>query len=449
MNVSLGAQRVMILRQKKATILAAQQGGSQTGTIERPAQRVPLPHNSLFVLGPETNKRWLHGIRKDGRHDSLKTPEELAFSGERISLTFRYIGTFLSADGTKIYGQGGTAKAKEDAKTVINGDREAVQRMIDAFGFENQQSDGFNWDATYGAVRISTLDNGLTNIEGYLFRGLMFSILKLFSHFKRSSRCCTMSTVLFQVGEFRWHSMKRSVPNDCNGIKSLNRSQQVSFDQKRLKVMSNPKETRTLEFLALNHRGKAPVLVDGDTVINESLAILLYIEDYFAPNIPLLPSITEKTARARALARLQETENLHHVYDELEDSYFNAANNVTPPLSAERRAELIANIEAELQFWEKYAGEYAEGTGFIAGDKFTLVDCALFPLLGYMLHRGFEWDDTKWPNLHKYYDHVWEKECAKMAQPDGWHSNGRANVFKATRGGAQPIYEGHTSPIHV
>jgi len=165
-NVSLGAQRVMILRQKKATILAAQRGGSQSGSTERPSQRVPLPHNSLFVLGPETNKRWLHGIRKDGRQESLKTPEELAFSGERVSLTFRYIATFLSADGTKIYGQGGTAKTKEDAKAVINGDREAAQKMINAFGFENQQGDDFDWDATYGTVSMSALDNGPTKSEG-------------------------------------------------------------------------------------------------------------------------------------------------------------------------------------------------------------------------------------------------------------------------------------------
>ena len=241
--------------------------------------------------------------------------------------------------------------------------------------------------------------------------------------------------------------MKRFVLNDFNSRQSLNPSQRVIFDQKRLKVMLRPKETRSPEFLALNHRGKTPVLVDSNTIINESLAILFYIEDYFAPNIPLLPPITEKAARARTLARIQETENLHRVYDELEDGYFDGANNITPPLSAERRGELIADIEAELHYWEKYAGEYGGETGFIAGDRFTLADCAFFPLLGYMLHRGFEWDDTKWPNLHKYYYRVWEKECAKEAQPDGWQSHGRANVFKATRGGAQPIYEGHSS-IH-
>lgn len=280
-----------------------------------------------------------------------------------------------------------------------------------------------------------------------MFRVLMFSILKSSSCIKRPSHYCTMSTVPFRAGGFRWHSMKRYVPNDFIGIQSLSTFQQVTFDQKRLRVMSQPKETRSAEFLALNHRGKTPVLVDGDTIVNESLAILCYIEDYFTPGTPLLPPITEKTARARTLARIQETENLHHIYDALEDSHFDGANDITPPLPAERRAELIAGIESELRFWEKYAGEHG-GAGFIAGDKFTLADCAFFPLLGYMLHRGFEWDDTKWPSLHKYYDRVWEKECAKKAQPDGWQSHGRANVFKATRGGAQPIYEGHSSPIH-
>lgn len=145
-NVSLGATRVMILRTKKDALPPKEDATAKT---ERPAQRIPLLHNSMFVLGPESNKRWLHGIRQDKRADFLKTKEEMEYGGERISLTFRHIGTFLSADQTKIYGQGSTGKTKEEARTVINGDREAAQKMIDAFGFENQQSD-FDWDATYG-----------------------------------------------------------------------------------------------------------------------------------------------------------------------------------------------------------------------------------------------------------------------------------------------------------
>ena len=45
-------------------------------------------------------------------------------------------------------------------------------------------------------------------------------------------------------------------------------------------------ETRTPEFLALNPRGKVPTLVDGDTVVNESIAILAYL-DRKLPDPPL------------------------------------------------------------------------------------------------------------------------------------------------------------------
>ena len=33
-------------------------------------QRISLPHNSLFVLGWESNREWLHGIRKVSAHKS-------------------------------------------------------------------------------------------------------------------------------------------------------------------------------------------------------------------------------------------------------------------------------------------------------------------------------------------------------------------------------------------
>lgn len=142
-NVSLGAQRVMTLRRKRDGLPNAGQDG-----VVRPSQRIPLPHNSMFVLGLETNAKWLHAINHDKRPIETKSPEERFMSGERISLTFRQIGTFLSADESRIYGQGAKGKTREDARPVVNGTREAA-RLLEAFGKENQQS-GFDWDAVYG-----------------------------------------------------------------------------------------------------------------------------------------------------------------------------------------------------------------------------------------------------------------------------------------------------------
>jgi len=72
-NVSLGAQRVMTLRMKKDG--AQRLPDAETGA-PRPTQRIPLPHNSMFVLGPETNKKWLHGINHDNRPLHLKDDAE-------------------------------------------------------------------------------------------------------------------------------------------------------------------------------------------------------------------------------------------------------------------------------------------------------------------------------------------------------------------------------------
>jgi len=159
-NVSLGAQRVMTLRMKKD---GAQKLPGAEAAISRPAQRIPLPHNSMFVLGPETNKKWLHGINHDNRPFRQKDDAERYQNGERISLTFRHIGTFLTKDMSMIYGQGSTGIAggdttegkpkKEDKKRVVNGtekgNTDTPHKLIQAFGKENGQSD-FDWDKWYG-----------------------------------------------------------------------------------------------------------------------------------------------------------------------------------------------------------------------------------------------------------------------------------------------------------
>lgn len=147
-NVSLGAQRTMILRTKASGTETADHDDSSSGA-GRHTQRIPMPHESVFVLGPKTNMRWLHGIRADKRPDEAKSAEERAFNGERISLTFRSIGTFIHPTKQTIWGQGAVAKSEDAARPVIHGDAAETERLIQAFGRENRDSD-FDWDAVYG-----------------------------------------------------------------------------------------------------------------------------------------------------------------------------------------------------------------------------------------------------------------------------------------------------------
>lgn len=86
----------------------------------------------------------------------------MAYGGERISLTFRCIGTFLleEAKTTRIWGQGARGKTREEARMIMNGGEEA-ERLLIAFGEENK-STNFDWDAVYGkgfdVLHLSTVD---------------------------------------------------------------------------------------------------------------------------------------------------------------------------------------------------------------------------------------------------------------------------------------------------
>lgn len=151
-NVSLGAQRTMTLRMKRERAKAlpgeADDFEPDPPLPPRTTQRIPLPHNSMFVMGPETNAKWLHGIKQDNRFITMKSPAETFQSGERISLTFRHIGTFLSADQNLIWGQGATGKTRETGRAVVHGAKESENLLI-AFGAENHRID-FDWDEYYG-----------------------------------------------------------------------------------------------------------------------------------------------------------------------------------------------------------------------------------------------------------------------------------------------------------
>ncbi|KAI9850351.1 MAG: hypothetical protein M1838_005798 [Thelocarpon superellum] len=156
-NVSLGALRTMVLRTKKSMSPPKE---DLTDAPSRQVQRIELLHNSLFVLGPETNRRWLHGIKPDKRTIPTKSDAERAFGGERISLTFRHIGTFTDAKSRLIWGQGAMAKKKTQACRVVNGDTPEAENLIVAFGRENHSYD-LDWDDLYGkgsnVLHIATL----------------------------------------------------------------------------------------------------------------------------------------------------------------------------------------------------------------------------------------------------------------------------------------------------
>ena len=134
-NYSLGAARTMILKHK-----------IQDGL----KQRFKLPHNSLFVMGWNTNRQWFHSIKQDNRADRDKQQDELAFESQRISLTLRTIATFRNRRTGQLYGQGARYKTIEEIADQQSTNENDEQDMLMAFSAENKLSLDFDWDKYYG-----------------------------------------------------------------------------------------------------------------------------------------------------------------------------------------------------------------------------------------------------------------------------------------------------------
>lgn len=136
-NVSVGATRTMVLRRK---------GSFEEGT--RPTVRIPLPHGSALQMSLETNRDWLHEVRKQGASGELEP---------RISLTFRWIGTRLDPTTGAVWGVGSPHASREAALAAVSArarwpvarreawERDEAHRMLMLFREENQ-SDRFTRD---------------------------------------------------------------------------------------------------------------------------------------------------------------------------------------------------------------------------------------------------------------------------------------------------------------
>lgn len=156
-NASFGAERVMRLRTKRTPGTSSTQPPPSTPSTQpsqqdpqaRTTQRIRLPHNSALLMSLETNAQYLHSINADKRPASELTPAEKAYNGQRISLTFRHIGTYLDARSEHIWGQGAIGKEREDAQKVVNGGLVEVDNLLNGFGAENAAAE-IKWAEWYG-----------------------------------------------------------------------------------------------------------------------------------------------------------------------------------------------------------------------------------------------------------------------------------------------------------
>lgn len=130
-------------------------------------------------------------------------------------------------------------------------------------------------------------------------------------------------------------------------------------------------------FKAINPRGQVPVLVDGDTVITQILAIVHYIDSKF-PQQQYLPA--DPLARARLLETLAWMNNTVHPTFTHVFMPFKFAG--TPEAQAELKsfnARVYAGLLAEIEAMAKQAAD--AGRPFLGGQHFGPLDAYALTLL--------------------------------------------------------------------
>jgi len=164
------------------------------------------------------------------------------------------------------------------------------------------------------------------------------------------------------------------------------------------------------QFRAVNPQGLVPVLVDGDTILTQSLAIIEYLDETH-PEPPLLPRAPLPRAQVRALA-LAIACDIHPLNNSRVLSY------LRDPLGHDE-----ATVNAWYAEWIRRGFEALEGEArrlgdgrHMFGEQVTLADVCLVPQMANA--HSFHCDVTPYPTLNAVSAHLESLPAFARAAPD-------------------------------
>jgi glutathione S-transferase len=170
---------------------------------------------------------------------------------------------------------------------------------------------------------------------------------------------------------------------------------ELGLEHKRLDYGHIHGGTDSAEFLAMNPRGRVPVLKDGDLVIWESAAILRYLAAAYGQGDSFWPA----DAKKRALVDMWAEWGKNELSQAFTVPIF--WSRVRTPAAMRNQKALesaIADFETHLDLLESQL----TGREFILGDGFTVADI----VIGHLLFRWFDMDIPRRPRpeIERYYE---------------------------------------------
>ncbi len=172
----------------------------------------------------------------------------------------------------------------------------------------------------------------------------------------------------------------------------------VAYDAEAMKLA----DTKTPEYLALNPQGAVPLLVDGEFVLPQNVAILSYLDEKF-PNANLFGS---RTAEGRAMAMRWLTflngdvhkafSPLFHLPAYVQDDKF--------------KADMQAHAKSEILRILAQANTRLETQEYLA-ENISVADVYLYVLLRWC--KGLKIDYSELANLEPFYQRIGENASVK------------------------------------
>ena len=159
-------------------------------------------------------------------------------------------------------------------------------------------------------------------------------------------------------------------------------------------------EHRRPDFLALNPAGKVPVLVDGDLVIPESAAIVLYLAEKY-PEKGLMPTSLAQRSQVYRWVMFAMTE--------LEQPLWRITKHTFLYPEEKRLPQDVDLAREDFTAMASVLERHLKGRQFIVGDRVTVADCVTAYLMDWAneqhLLDGF-------PNLQAYLQRMYARSSA-------------------------------------
>jgi len=159
---------------------------------------------------------------------------------------------------------------------------------------------------------------------------------------------------------------------------------------------------RRPEFLRVNPAGKIPVLVDGDLVVTESVAIPAYLAEKY-PEQRLLPADVRQRAEANKW--------LLFVATELEQPLWRIVRNTRLYEETQRQPTDVAIARQEFKDMAAVLERHLDGREFVVGEGVTVVDFVTAYTLDWANEVGLL---GGFPNLLEYMKRMYARPNAPL-----------------------------------